>query len=175
MTGDGRPSSPVGGGADIAMLALIAVLAAAVALIWLWGGLAGAVLGHGWPPSPHPAGLLAVLVRLPGHLSDPAAAWPAPARQRLPGSAGLYATLAALLAAVGAARGSGRQDVGATARVRGPQRWRPLGVRTGTALAAGATPAGEALLAGVGAVVRPADLCSAATATDCSTRSAATP
>ncbi len=102
MTGDGRPSSPVGGGADTAMLALIAVLAAAVALIWLWGGLAGAVLGHGWPPSPHPAGLLAVLVRLPGHLSDPAAAWPAPARQRLPGSAGLYATLAALLAAVGA-------------------------------------------------------------------------
>ena len=100
MTGDGRASSTVGGGADIAMLVVIAALAGAVALIWLWGGLAGEILGRGWPPTPQPAALLAVLVRLPGHLGHPAAAWPAPARARLPGSAGLYATLATLLGAL---------------------------------------------------------------------------
>ena len=101
MNHDQRPPSTVGGGADVAMLAAIAVAAGALTLVWLCGGLAGTILGRGWPPTSGPGTLLAVLARLPSHLADPATAWPAPARASLPGSAGLYATLASLLAAVG--------------------------------------------------------------------------
>jgi type IV secretion system protein VirD4 len=65
--------------------------------VWLWGGLAGALFGDGWPRVPADA-LLEVLIRLPGRLSDPARAWPRPARAVLPGSSGFYAALAVLVA-----------------------------------------------------------------------------
>jgi type IV secretion system protein VirD4 len=82
---------------DIALLVLIACAVAVGALLWLWGGVAGAVFGSGWPHVG--AGQLpAVLIRLPTRLGDPAAAWPAPARTRLPGAAGFYAALALLCA-----------------------------------------------------------------------------
>ncbi len=100
MSGYGRSPNTVGGGGDVAMLAVIALVAAAIAVVWLWGGLAGAILGRGWPSTPQPFALLGVLVHLPRHLGDPAAAWPRAARTRLPGSAGLYGMLAALLAAI---------------------------------------------------------------------------
>jgi type IV secretion system protein VirD4 len=60
------------------------------------------VFGGGWPRIG--AGqLLGVLARLPARLSDPAGAWPAPGRTRLPGAAGFYAALALLGGAAGAA------------------------------------------------------------------------
>ncbi len=83
---------------DAAMLVVIGSLVAVAAVVWLWGGIAGAVFGHGWPRLG--AGqLLAVLVRLPGRLSDPANAWPTPARADLPGAGAFYAALAVLAGA----------------------------------------------------------------------------
>ncbi|HEY8763782.1 MAG TPA: type IV secretory system conjugative DNA transfer family protein [Solirubrobacteraceae bacterium] len=86
---------------DVAMLALIGVIAGLAALVWLWGGIAGALFGRGWP-SVGLAQLLAVLTRLPTRLTDPAAAWPAIARPRLPGPEGFYSALGLLLGATAA-------------------------------------------------------------------------
>jgi hypothetical protein len=44
------------------------------------------------------AELPGILVRLRDHAGDPAAAWPAGVRSRLPGPLGMYATLAGILA-----------------------------------------------------------------------------
>ncbi len=83
---------------DPAALAIVGVVAGIGLLLWLWGGVAGALFGAGWPRLG--AGqLLGVLVRLPGHLGDPAGAWPARTRAGLPGAGGFYGALG-LLAAV---------------------------------------------------------------------------
>ncbi|MGO9898446.1 MAG: type IV secretory system conjugative DNA transfer family protein [Solirubrobacteraceae bacterium] len=84
------------GASDGALLALIGGLVAVVLLIYAWGGLAGAAFGRGWPRASF-GDLVAVATRLPAHLGDPAAAWPPRLRAGLPGPAGFYATLAALL------------------------------------------------------------------------------
>jgi type IV secretion system protein VirD4 len=81
------------GVSDRAVLSTIAVLLGIGALVWLWGGLAGALFGGGWPHV-GAAEVFGVLMRLPARLSDPAGAWPRPARARLPGPAGCYAALA---------------------------------------------------------------------------------
>jgi type IV secretion system protein VirD4 len=88
---------------DMVVLIVIAGVFAASALVWLWGGVAGALFGGGWPRI-GVGGLLGVLTRLPARLSDPAAAWPAPARTDLPGPGAFYGALA-ILAAVGAGLG----------------------------------------------------------------------
>jgi type IV secretion system protein VirD4 len=90
-----------GGISDAAMLALIGGLAAVALAVWLWGGLAGALFGGGWPRV-HPGQLPAVLVHLPSRLSDPASAWPSSARARLPATAYVYLALAVLLATAAA-------------------------------------------------------------------------
>jgi type IV secretion system protein VirD4 len=109
---------------DRAVLITIAVLIGIAALLWLWGGLAGALFGGGWPHV-GVAELFGVLTRLPARLADPAGAWPRPARARLPGPVGCYAALAlaGALAGLGAVL-AGR--LGATALLRGPDegaRW----------------------------------------------------
>src|SRR5438067_9442841 len=77
---------------DAAMLMAIGTVVGFAALVWLWGGIAGAVFGGGWPRVG--AGqLLGVLVRLPARLSDPAGAWPAQVRGELPGPLDFYASL----------------------------------------------------------------------------------
>ncbi len=91
-------------------------------LLWLWGGIAGAVFGDGWPPVSG-AQLPGVLIRLPARVSDPAGAWPPAVRPGLPGPAGFYGALALLgatcaavpwLAARARPRGSlARRDRGA--------------------------------------------------------------
>jgi type IV secretion system protein VirD4 len=92
------------GPSDAAVLFVIGAAAGICALVWLWGGLAGALFGDGWPAT-HGTTLLGVLVRLPGRLADPARAWPPAARGRLPGPAGFYAALSVLgVGAWGAAR-----------------------------------------------------------------------
>ncbi|MFZ0091118.1 MAG: type IV secretory system conjugative DNA transfer family protein [Solirubrobacteraceae bacterium] len=74
---------------------MVGVITAGLALglaVWLWGGVAGALFGRGWPHVP--AGELpGVLARLPGRLSHPAAAWPRVVRPMLPDAAGFYAAL----------------------------------------------------------------------------------
>jgi len=83
---------------DAAILTAIGCALAVCGSVWMWGGLAGALFGGGWP-SVGASELVGVLTRLPAHLSDPATAWPDPARSRLPGPGGFYAAL--LLLAVG--------------------------------------------------------------------------
>ena len=84
-------------GSDVWMLAAIGCLAGVCAAVWLWAGTAGALFGGGWPR----VGLgqtISAITHLPSRLADPAAAWPAPARQGLPGPAGFYAALALMAA-----------------------------------------------------------------------------
>ena len=83
---------------DAVVLAVIAGLATLATALWLWGGLAGALFGSGWPHV-GAAQLLGIVIRLPSHLSDPAGAWPAVARSRLPGAGGFYGALALLAGA----------------------------------------------------------------------------
>jgi type IV secretion system protein VirD4 len=85
---------------DLAVLAVIGGAAFTVGALWLWGGLAGVVFGAGWPRV-GVGSLFGVMIRLPRHLSDPAAAWPRAVRSRLPGAAGFYAALTALAAGGG--------------------------------------------------------------------------
>jgi type IV secretion system protein VirD4 len=119
------------GAGDVALLVVIGSLAAVGALLWLWGGVAGAVFGAGWPHVD--AGQLArVLIRLPSTLGDPASAWPARARPLLPGPAGFYGALALLCGAggsiailagrTGAGRLLGRATAGARWAGRGDLR-----------------------------------------------------
>jgi type IV secretion system protein VirD4 len=97
---------------DAAVLAVIGTAAGAIGALWLWGGLAGALFGSGWPHVGVSA-LLGVIVRLPSRLADPARAWPAAAQGDLPAAGGFYAALA-LLAGAGAAVAliAGRLGVG---------------------------------------------------------------
>jgi type IV secretion system protein VirD4 len=104
---------------DALLVALIGTIAAVATTLWLWGGVAGALFGSGWPHV-GASDLLGVLVRLPSRLADPARAWPPDDRHGLPGAGGFYAALALLAGAGGAtalilARGGG----GAIARLSG--------------------------------------------------------
>jgi type IV secretory pathway TraG/TraD family ATPase VirD4 len=83
---------------DVAVLTVIAAVAFVGVVLWMWGGIAGLAFGRGWPHV-GAADLFWVLVRLPARLSDPASAWPSPARSRLPSAPGVYAALALLAAA----------------------------------------------------------------------------
>ena len=90
-----------GGISDAAALVMIGAGLTVGVTVWLWGAVAGAVFGNGWIETG--AGQVPrVLLRLPAHLADPAAAWPASARTRLPGPAGFYAALGLLGLAAGA-------------------------------------------------------------------------
>ncbi|MBV9684766.1 MAG: type IV secretory system conjugative DNA transfer family protein [Solirubrobacterales bacterium] len=88
------------GNSEAAMLIVIGFLATVAAAFWLWGGVAGALFGSGWP---HVGlgQLLEIVIRLPSRLSHPASAWPPAARSRLPNALGLYGALA-ILAGAGA-------------------------------------------------------------------------
>jgi type IV secretory pathway TraG/TraD family ATPase VirD4 len=104
---------------DVIVLAGIGTLAGLGLVLWLWGGVAGAVFGHGWP---HVGGgqLPGVLVRLPSRLGDPASAWPVAARAVLPGAAGFYAALAVLGSATVGVAAAMRAFMG---RKTGGARW----------------------------------------------------
>ncbi len=92
-----RPGAGAGGAIELTIIGVAAALALSGLLVWLWGGVAGAVLGRGWPNVPVGA-LLRILVRLPDRLAHPADAWPAAARTRLPGTVELYGALGGLAA-----------------------------------------------------------------------------
>jgi hypothetical protein len=70
------------GVSDGALLAAIGSVLGLALLIWLWGGIAGAAFGGGWPRVSG-GQLPGILVRLPARLADPARAWPQPTRSRL--------------------------------------------------------------------------------------------
>jgi type IV secretion system protein VirD4 len=80
------------------LVTLLAVLAAVMTATWITGQLAGLLFRQAWPPASITSAL-SIVMRLPGHLSDPRLAWPAQARAALPGPAG-FALAAALTIAV---------------------------------------------------------------------------
>jgi hypothetical protein len=89
---------------DQLLAAGLGVGAAAGGLVWASGQLAGLVFGHTWLHL-DPAEVASVLGSLPHHLGDPAMAWPAPAREVLPGPAGMYGAFTATTAAAAGAIG----------------------------------------------------------------------
>ena len=93
------------GVSDAVAVGAIAVAASVAAVLWAWGAVAGGLFGRG-VPRVGAAALFEVAVRLPTHLSDPAAAWPAAQRPVLPGAGGFYLGLLVLVSA-GATCGAG--------------------------------------------------------------------
>jgi hypothetical protein len=82
---------------DTLLLVAIAVVVVIGGLVWLVGQLTGLLASGTWPDVPL-AELPGILARLREHSADPAAAWPADARDGLPGPLGMYATLLGILA-----------------------------------------------------------------------------
>jgi len=67
--------------------------------VWLTAGLAGLLLGAGWPADG--LGQTALVLRhLPANLADPRRAWPADQQAGLPGPVGFYSVAAVLLVLV---------------------------------------------------------------------------
>jgi type IV secretory pathway TraG/TraD family ATPase VirD4 len=92
------PHGSRGPGLGAAAFVPAAVTAAVMAgLVWATGTLS-ALLAHGQRPAAGLQEMGAVAVRLARHPSAPAAAWPQPDQHLIPGPAGFYATLLALLA-----------------------------------------------------------------------------
>ena len=106
MDAPGRPASmrvPPPGVNDLlgtAVLIAVGVLVAIVVVVWSGAQVAARLSGHGPVPVPL-VETVGVLSRLPGHLGDPAAAWPAAARPVLPGAVLYYIGLAVPLALAG--------------------------------------------------------------------------
>src|SRR5918994_6457065 len=100
--------------------------AAALVVVVVWAGAALALAGAGQPVDVTVGDAADALPRLPGNLGDPAAAWPAPAAQRLP-AAGLYWACTAVTAAVATVVGVLVLRL-VTSRPVGTVRRRPLGV-----------------------------------------------
>jgi len=86
---------------DQLLAAGLGVGAAAGGLVWASGQLAGLAFGHTWLHL-DPAQVAGMLWSLPHHLGDPALAWPASAREALPGPAGMYGAFTATTAATAA-------------------------------------------------------------------------
>src|SRR2546423_11302120 len=81
------------GTSEVVMLAAIGSALGLAFVVWLWGGVAGALFGQGWP-SVGSTQLPSIVARLPARLSDPSHAWPGAVRADLPGPCGFYAALA---------------------------------------------------------------------------------
>jgi len=81
---------------DTLLFVAIGTVVVVGGLVWLTGQLAGLLASGTWPHVPV-AELPGILARLREHAGDPAAAWPASVRGRLPGPLGMYATLAGIL------------------------------------------------------------------------------
>jgi type IV secretion system protein VirD4 len=78
---------------DAIWLTIGAVLLAAGLLVWTVGQVAAVLFGaHHFLPMPAEE-MAGVLWNLPGHLDDPAQAWPSSVRGMLPGPVGMYAAL----------------------------------------------------------------------------------
>jgi hypothetical protein len=82
---------------DTLLLVIIATGVVIGGLVWLTAQVAGLLASGTWPDVPLTE-LPGILAHLRKHPGDPAAAWPASVRDRLPGPLGMYATLAGILA-----------------------------------------------------------------------------
>jgi type IV secretion system protein VirD4 len=100
-TGWSAPRFPAGGTSDAHPLEtlarrLLAGLVAAGALLWLTGQLSGRLTSGVWPPV-RPSEIGSVVIEYPNHVGDPARAWPARARDLVPGPLPFYGTFMALV------------------------------------------------------------------------------
>lgn len=77
------------------------VLTALCGVLWAAAQLAGRLFGDG-APDVAPRDLPGVLLRVPTHMRDPAAAFPIAAQQSLPGPLGIYASLLVAILLLGA-------------------------------------------------------------------------
>jgi hypothetical protein len=82
---------------DTLLLVTIGTILVVSGLVWLVGQVAGLLASGTWLDVALEE-LPGILARLRDHPADPAAAWPAGVRGRLPGPLGMYATLAGILA-----------------------------------------------------------------------------
>jgi type IV secretion system protein VirD4 len=79
--------------ADAVWLTLGAVLLATGLLVWTVGQVAAVLFGAHYPLPMPVEEMAGVLWNLPGHLDDPAQAWPRNVRSMLPGPVGMYTAL----------------------------------------------------------------------------------
>ncbi|MET8160331.1 TraM recognition domain-containing protein [Sphaerisporangium sp. NPDC005289] len=106
------------GPTDLLLFGALACLAATLVWVWMTGQVAGLLFAFSWPDT----GLgdcLAILRRLPHHLSDPRQAWPAAARGSLPGWPGFLASALLTFAALAAATVATARRIGAGRSHRG--------------------------------------------------------
>jgi hypothetical protein len=82
---------------DTLLVVAIGTVLVVGGLVWLVGQVAGLLASGSWPEVSL-VELPGILARLRDHVGNPAAAWPTNVRDRLPGSLGMYATLAGILA-----------------------------------------------------------------------------
>jgi hypothetical protein len=82
---------------DTLLLVAIGTVLVVGGIVWLVGQVAGLLASGTWPEVPL-SELPSILARLRNHVRDPAAAWPAGVRDRLPGPLGMYGTLLGILA-----------------------------------------------------------------------------
>ncbi|MBS2546914.1 type IV secretory system conjugative DNA transfer family protein [Catenulispora sp. NL8] len=85
-------------GKDLVLMIAVGVLMIAGFGTWMWGEAAG-LLAQGGLPHVSPSGSLSIVLRLPGHLSDPRSAWPTDVAAVLPGPAWFYGAGCLLLVA----------------------------------------------------------------------------
>ena len=113
-----------GHGGDVALMVALGGVLGLGLVVWIWGGVAGALFGRGWP-AVSSGQLPAIVAHVPGRLADPARAWPPWARRLLPGPVGFYAALVLVAggftAALAAARRAG--VTGLLRRPSGAARW----------------------------------------------------
>jgi len=168
MSARPRGGAQSGAGAGVLLAALAAVVGGGSLLVAISGALGAVLAGHA-PVLVGFSEAADVLARLPRHLDDPAAAWPAAVRDELPGRnemlAALVITLAVLMAIAGAllwvlhrliggadrrrghaARWASAREL-ARLRVKGPQRGRVILGRHGRSLLA-SEPRTSALVIG---------------------------
>ena len=134
---------------DTLLFVAIGTVVVVGGLVWLVGQVGGLLASGAWPQVPL-AELPRILARLRQHLGDPAAAWPANVRGRLPGPLGMYATLAGILLTPVAL---GRWRGGCTSHPPCPDRQpppppRPAGAATGRAPRPSRAAAARARLGG---------------------------
>ena len=87
------------GPGELLVAGAFAAAFAAAGVLWATGQVAGLLAGGRWP-AVGLGDMAGVLLRLPGDVGNPAGAWPAGARDLLPGAVGFYAVLLALGALV---------------------------------------------------------------------------
>ncbi|HJU00209.1 MAG TPA: type IV secretory system conjugative DNA transfer family protein, partial [Actinomycetes bacterium] len=97
-----RPAVRREGPLDQLLLTIIGILLGATIMLWLTGQVAGFIHSGRWP-TVSLSEMGAVMVRVPRHPMDPAAAWPRGVRGLLPGPVLFWATFFILLAIFAAA------------------------------------------------------------------------